>query len=124
MGPLSSAVKLFNLCWFCYEHLDSNDIIKIAQIAYRIKLPALLCCDLNLTETQPKIPDQVNHNCPIPSLCVIIILLDVKKKPLHLTIYFLLFLSERNVDILRKRIFWTKALLLNTILPYFSKSRS
>ena len=104
MGPLSSVVKLFNLCWFCYDHLDSNDIIKIAQIAYRIKLPALLCCDLNLTETQPKIPDQVNHNCPIPFLC------DnnsfgCEKKRLHLNTYFLLFLSERNVDILRKRIF-------------------
>lgn len=105
MGPLSSAVKLFNLCWFCYDHLDSNDIIKIAQIAYRIKLPALLCCDLNLTETQPKIPDQVNHNCPIPFLC------DdnsfgCEKNDSTLTYIFCYFcVREKFVDILRKRIF-------------------
>ena len=105
MGPLSSAVKLFNLCWFCYEHLDSNDIIKIAQIAYRIKLSALLCCDLNLTETQPKIPDQVNHNCPIPFLC------DnnsfgCEKNDCTLTYIFCYFcVREKFVDILRKRIF-------------------
>ena len=105
MGPLSSAVKLFNLCWFCYEHLDSNDIIKIAQIAYRIKLPALLCCDLNLTETQPKIPDQVNHNCPIPFLC------DdnsfgCEKHASTLTYIFCYFwVREKFVDILRIRIF-------------------
>ena len=92
VGPLSSAVKLFNLCWFCYEHLVSNDIIEIAQIAYRIKLPALLCCDLNLTETQPKIPDQVNHNCPIPFLCD-----DNSFGCENLNIYFLLFFSERKV---------------------------